>query len=296
MGRLEAAAPTSSAERLWIAAQRRAIPDQPSQWGLWFAHRYIDDPLFAAVGHSRTLRLVRASRTISFRMAIAAKRSAGAAVSWLGVRFWATLGLAILPPDKRLRALADVRSASTARSRSLTLSRYVAAWFASACWWAYPRPLFAEDRPSSLASPVSPAHLSMWLSALAGPAGLCLSSILCPPARPLAALPSPPTPSCRLFVDAAKSSARASSCFCAYAHGAWLSLPIPSILLTGPSSVSISVLEPLRGFCLATVDSVLGRLPLSLLSDSLRSVLSFAGAPRVPALRCARSRLLDFPP
>ena len=89
MERLEATSVLSPAERAWVASRQRFFPNDPRQWRLWTAHQYTDDPFFAAVGHQRLVRLLcswrKVTRGARFRMAIAAQRSAGVAISWLGL-------------------------------------------------------------------------------------------------------------------------------------------------------------------------------------------------------------------
>lgn len=230
-------------------------------------------------------------------MAIAARRSAGAAVLWLGGRFSATLELATVPPDKRLRRFGRVplrgRLSLSSGSPGPPTPVGRPADFVSRLVL-----LPASRRPTRFPRPPRQPGLSRpRLSALSAPAGVCFSSVLWPSLRPLAALRSPPCPSFALFVDAARSSVLQSSCFSAFAHGVWVSWPIPPLLLVGPESVSISVLELLAaGVGFAAVDATLGPLSLLLFSDPLAVVCSLSSTPRAPAPRFAHSLLLTIPP
>jgi len=101
----------TDAKRLrWL--QRRRVLSQRTgrnECRLYSAHGYTDDIVFSVVGHGRFARALRCWRRLmidfNIVMAIARKRQAGVAVTWLGVDFYAVGGFTVLPNDKRLRAL-----------------------------------------------------------------------------------------------------------------------------------------------------------------------------------------------
>ena len=78
------------------------------QLRLYFACQYTDDPFFAVVGSRRAIRLLREWRRLTtivkLRMAVPEKRSLGCWSLWLGVLFFASLGLVVVPIHKLLRA------------------------------------------------------------------------------------------------------------------------------------------------------------------------------------------------
>ena len=77
---------------------------------LYSAHIFTDDPVFQVVGVNRCVRLMltwfRVTRRLNLRMADAAKRIGGSTGLWLGVRFFYTLGIVAIEPNKRERAVA----------------------------------------------------------------------------------------------------------------------------------------------------------------------------------------------
>lgn len=98
--------------RAWIRRRRElSCKTKQNECRLYDVHMYTDDPCFTVVGVKRAVRLIACWRRITCRfrliMAIPQKRQlSSGGVLWLGVIFFAQLGIAVIPADKRLRATA----------------------------------------------------------------------------------------------------------------------------------------------------------------------------------------------
>ena len=75
---------------------------------LYACYMYTDDPILAAVGVDRTIRMLRVWRALTnelnLLMAIPEKRTLGTWCVWLGVIIVASLGIVVVPREKLLRA------------------------------------------------------------------------------------------------------------------------------------------------------------------------------------------------
>jgi len=100
--------------RSWLEG-RRALSQHTgrNEARLYSVWMYTDDIAFSIVGAERTHRLVRCWRrlttTMGLEMASAAKRHIGTNLVWLGIIYNSILGTAVIPADKRARALEGVR-------------------------------------------------------------------------------------------------------------------------------------------------------------------------------------------
>ena len=83
-----------------------------AQQRLYAAFMYTDDPVVVVVGADRALRALRVWRGLTddvrLIMAIAEKRTLGSWTLWLGVILVASLGLAVVPTGKILRAAGEI--------------------------------------------------------------------------------------------------------------------------------------------------------------------------------------------
>ena len=123
--------PATSAELSWrqgreeLAVRLAASGGRPyaevlrEQQRLYFVHCYTDDPAFGVLGVERALRLLKTWRQLTLDvnliMAVAAKRSFGVHMLWLGVLIFAGLGCLVTPKDKLLRTVQGLNSALAAR-------------------------------------------------------------------------------------------------------------------------------------------------------------------------------------
>ena len=86
---------------------------------LYFCHYYTDDPIIGVVGVERALAAIRSWRhvtsSVGLIMAIVEKRNIGTWALWLGILFFAGLGLVVVPKAKLLRAEASLREALTGK-------------------------------------------------------------------------------------------------------------------------------------------------------------------------------------
>lgn len=212
----------------------------------------------------------------------AAKRSAGVVTSWLGLRFFSTLGVVVIPEDKRMRALHALRQALSGslsvqdflslRGRLIHLRTFLGVHRAELYQLFAIQVAWRSLAATIPAADFDVACLQRWHDVLARTAGICCSSVLSLASRPLLAR------DCQLarlamFVDAAQSEDPASSCFGVFVHGAWASVSVPVVLHFGPTAVSISVLELLAvGVGLLIAHHNIGSLPLLLSTDSLHGV------------------------
>ncbi len=105
--------------------QRRDLG--PKQCRLYEISIYTDDPFFACVGINRLVRALklwhRITDDIRLELAVVAKRQCGAELSWLGVQFLLTAGAHFIAPNKRLRALSEVKRIVSAEE-SVTFAEY----------------------------------------------------------------------------------------------------------------------------------------------------------------------------
>ena len=90
-------------------------PRDADQQRLYFIHMFTDDPIIGVVGVARALAALRSWRHVTLNvgliMAIPEKRNLGTWVLWLGILFFAGLGVVVVPRAKLLRAAAALREA-----------------------------------------------------------------------------------------------------------------------------------------------------------------------------------------
>ena len=104
--------------------RRTRVPQEPGvpgnvhalrQQRLYFCHYYTDDPIIGVVGVRRALAAIRVWRRVTtdvrLIMAIPEKRNLGTWALWLGILFFAGMGLVVIPKNKLLRAAAAVTKA-----------------------------------------------------------------------------------------------------------------------------------------------------------------------------------------
>ena len=114
---IEWAKVTDPSQRAWMSARDQlTVKTGTQQRKLYFMLVFTDDPLFAAVGFDRCIRLICCWRNVivlaGLRMAIAAKRQAGSNVLWIGFRTYGTFGAVVIPDEKRMRAIRQLRASA----------------------------------------------------------------------------------------------------------------------------------------------------------------------------------------
>jgi hypothetical protein len=97
-------------DQLEYLAERRALGAQEDR--LYKISAYTDDPFAVFVGPDRLVRAMklwhRLCDTIGIKVAIPRKRGFGVALRWLGLDFFLTESVLLIPENKRLRAIADL--------------------------------------------------------------------------------------------------------------------------------------------------------------------------------------------
>ena len=114
---IEWAKVTDPSQRAWMSARDQlTVKTGTQQRKLYFMLVFTDDPLFAAVGFDRCIRLICCWRNVivlaGLRMTIAAKRQAGSNVLWIGFRTYGTFGAVVIPDEKRMRAIRQLRASA----------------------------------------------------------------------------------------------------------------------------------------------------------------------------------------
>jgi len=106
--------------RLAYLRERRSLGH--GQCRLWELPTYTDDPFLLVVGAKRLARAMelwnRLVKALGLAVAIPAKRQCGATVCWLGLDFFLSLGIVVIPDNKRLRMLTAIDSLAAGASPS----------------------------------------------------------------------------------------------------------------------------------------------------------------------------------
>ena len=115
------AAETDQSRLDWYAARDRlAARTGRHEARLYDARGYTDDSFFQCVGIDRAIRMLglwhHVTSSIQLAMAKPAKRQAGSALLWLGLRALVTLGAWSIPPGKRMRAVSQTSAIIGAQS------------------------------------------------------------------------------------------------------------------------------------------------------------------------------------
>ena len=101
---------------------RRAL--DLNQCRLYDICTFTDDPFLVCVGAERLARAValwnRLLKAIGIAVAIPVKRQFGATVRWLGLDFFLSLGVVVVPENKRLRALTSLMAMAAGSSMTFT--------------------------------------------------------------------------------------------------------------------------------------------------------------------------------
>ena len=292
----------------------REAADQDQQ-RLYFVHMYTDDNIIGVVGAARAVRLLKTWRQLTtdlgLKMAIPEKRTAGTWALWLGILFFATLGVVAVPRAKLLRASASLRRAAQgeldfSQYRSLVglleHLRAVGRLPKRVMWGLYEphrRDGLGHLGPSSLIVPndYMREQLRLWLDFLSTCAGAPVTSALRRAHLPLLA-PRSPLDAIHLafdmYADAATDSAIPS--LGGYMHGYYWHFPLERDDLLW---MHIGVLE-----LLATAFNALIFAPLLpprdgmavLRSDALNTPLVLAAdAAKRPAMRITHAAILAQP-
>ena len=244
---------------------------------------YTDDPFLVCVGAERLARAValwnRMLKAIGIAVAIPVKRQFGAAVRWLGLDFFLSLGVVVVPENKRLRALTSMMA--MAAGTPTTFSAYQAA----TSFLQYLKPFIAgadgtyfyglyepysrgahgqQPNPADIVTmtPTIREQAQRWVALLRSTAGIFASSVLTPLA------PAVATPLLYLYSDAALEGAAVPG-LGGYMHGFYWELALHGDELLLP----ISVLELIAiGINLIVFASLAHGARVHLCSDSLNSV------------------------
>ena len=116
-----------------VAAIAHKLCQQSSEFAGWWEHRkalgteqafltaffmYTDDPIILCLGPVMTYEALKCwswvCRSSGAMMAIPEKRTLGTSALWIGIQFFASLGLAVVPAQKVLRAVLSVDEAISA--------------------------------------------------------------------------------------------------------------------------------------------------------------------------------------
>jgi hypothetical protein len=279
---------------------------------LFFVHMYTDDNIISVVGAARAVRLLQTWRRLTadlgLRMAIPEKRAAGTRALWLGMLFFATLGVVAVPRAKLLRAATALYRAERGE---LDLSQYrslvgllehlrTIGRLPKRTMWGLNEPHridgASQHGPSALVVPSSymRVHLRQWLGVLSTCAGAPVTASLRRMHLPDSANSASSLPlSFDIYADAATDSPVPGMGGCM--HGYYWYFPLDAECLVW---LHISILELLASALNAITFSVL--LPPDsmavLRSDALNTpwVLA-AGATRQPAMRLTHAAILAQP-
>jgi len=286
-------------------ADRRALG--PNQCRLYEICTYTDDPFLVCVGAERLARAVtlwnRLLKAIGVAVAIPVKRQFGAAVRWLGLDFFLSLGVVVVPENKRLRAMASLMT--MAAGTSMAFSDYQAA----TSFLQYLKPFVAgadgtyfyglyepysrgmnghQPNPADLVTmtPAIREQAQRWVALLRSTAGMFASSIKAPQA------PSAAPPLLHLYSDAALEGAAVPG-LGGYMHGFYWVLPLHGDHLLLP----ISVLELVAiGINLITFGDLAAGARVALCSDSLNSVQVLTNLrAKSPLMAHVHLRILELP-
>ena len=288
----------------WIA-DRRALGH--NQCRLYEICTYTDDPFLVCVGPARLARAVglwnRLLKAIGIAVAIPVKRQFGAAVRWLGLDFYLSLGIVVVPENKRLRALTSLMSMASgapmtfaAYQSATSFLQYLKPFIAGAdgtyfygLYEPYSRGAGGQSpNPADIVAmtPAIREQAQRWAQLLRSTAGMYASSIRAPQA------PSEATPLLHLYSDAALEGAAVPG-LGGYMHGFYWAIPLHGDELLLP----ISVLELVAiGINLITFDELARGARVVLCSDSLNSVQVLTNLrAKSPLMAHVHLRILELP-
>ena len=255
----------------------------PCQCRLYEICTYTDDPFLVCVGAPRLARAVtlwnRLLQTIGIAVAIPAKRQFGASLRWLGLDFFLSLGVVVVPENKRLRALADVIKLAAGTPtvfsdyrKTTSFLQYLKPFVAGAdesYFYGLYEP-YSRGRDGGLPDPADAVTLTpqirsqadRWVFLLRSTAGIFASDVLHP--QP----PAAATPTLHLYSDAALEGAAVPG-LGGYMHGFYWLVALQGDELRLP----ISVLELIViGINLIVFEELARGARCILCSDSLNSV------------------------
>ena len=239
---------TDPKRKAYLEARYRLGKDQCRLYELSI---YTDDPFFVCIGSDRLVRALRLWHRImkatGLLSAIPEKRQCGGLLRWLGLDWYLSLGLLVIPTNKRLRALEDLDSIVSGAPMDFAEYRKVTSFL------QYLRPFATGVDPSHLygfyqpfkrdehgmlptaASPVSMSstikeQASKWISILSSTAGVRFSGCLANTPPPAA------KPRMFLYSDAALEGARVPG-LGGYLHGYFWSIALKGNELRLPISV-----------------------------------------------------------
>ena len=268
-------------ERLAYLMDRRKLG--PGQCRLYEICTYTDDPFLVCVGAKRLARAValfnRLLKAVGIAVAIPVKRQFGSSVRWLGLDFFLSLGVVVVPENKRLRALTTVidMSAGVAMSfadyRSATsflqyLKPFVAGADGSYFYGLYVP--YERGHNGSMPDPADTVTMTplireqagRWARLLRSTAGMFASAVL------HSKQPAAATPFAYLYSDAALEGAAVPG-LGGYMHGFYWVVELSGDALRLP----ISVLELIAiGINLIVFVALVQGAHSVLCSDSLNSV------------------------
>jgi hypothetical protein len=123
-----------------VEAIAAALCSKSAEFAEWWAHRqslgegqatlfsllcYTDDPCFLCMGPDMTHEVLKGwhwlTSSAGTMMAIVEKRTLGTSAQWIGIKFYASLGICVVTQQKALRAIQQI---SRACSGSMTLDQY----------------------------------------------------------------------------------------------------------------------------------------------------------------------------
>jgi hypothetical protein len=303
-------------EELVFAAEqdpvRRAYLDErqflgPDQCRLYEISIFTDDPFFVCVGAARLTRALklwhRLMKAVGLQSAIPAKRQCGNKLRWLGLDWMLGLGVLLIPTNKRLRAIGELRKMAKGEEMPFDDYRSIASFL------QYLRPFvlgidksllygvyqpFRKNSAGMLPTATTTIKMSVtvmeqatrWVEILSTTAGMCFSDVLDP--QPL----SPSTPWAYMYSDAALLGAPVPG-LGGYLDGFNWDLPLFGDELLLP----ISVLEFVGiGINVITFEKLVCGSHAIVCSDSLNSVQVLnAFSAKSQLMQFVHSRVLALP-
>ena len=302
---------TDPSQRAWMAARDElTVKTGTQQRKLYFMLVFTDDPLFAAVGFDRCIRLICCWRNVivlaGLRMAIAAKRQAGSNVLWIGFRTYGTFGAIVIPDEKRMRAIRQLRSSADGALVTLEDAKSIAGLLEHLCPFAaqlrssmyqmYEPHKMYWSKPNSFAFSPSEQYrivCSRWVDRLVECSGVsCLVVIL---SR------RPDSVGSHLYVmssDAAKDGTDTPGVG-GYMHGRAWCIQLERSDVVGPFQISINALEFLGiygNFVHFGPEIPTANARLLQLADSLTStIVGTEFSAKAESMQHVHTRLLDEP-
>jgi hypothetical protein len=303
-------------EELVLAAEqdpvRRAYLDErqtlgPGQCRLYEISIFTDDPFFVCVGAARLTRALklwhRLMKAVGLQSAIPAKRQCGNKLRWPGLDWMLGLGVLLIPTNKRLRALGELKKMAGGEEMPFDDYRSIVSFL------QYLRPFvlgidksllygvyqpFRKNSAGMLPTATTSVKMSVtvmeqatrWVEILSTTAGMCFSDVLDP--QPL----SPSTPWAYLYSDAALLGAPVPG-LGGYLDGFNWALPLSGDELLLP----ISVLEFVAiGINVITFERLVRGSHAIVCSDSLNSVQVLnAFSAKSQLMQFVHSRVLALP-